>query len=225
MLSQIGRYYAQPRMSSVIYNGRTPSLFHSRESKDHLITTVGRLWDAGKNAALLSQDELPWPVCVVGSDKPPATENSFQKQQECCPGVQLLPQQNEEQLRELLGGTAIYAAVSRYEPFGLAPVEAALSGCAVLASDIESFRELWDDAAIFFRNNDPASLRQALNALTEDSNFRQSCAKRAYDHARKWFAADRMLHQYVDFYRTLMQQVERPAFFHDGNMTCKEISA
>ena len=43
----------------------------------------------------------------------------------------------------------VYAAPSLYEPFGLAPLQAALHGCALVLSDIGSFRELWDGCAEF----------------------------------------------------------------------------
>jgi len=206
MLNQIGRYYAQPTQASVIYNGRTPSLFCSSQTKDKLITTVGRLWDAGKNAALLLKEKMPWPVCVVGPDKQPGAEADSLGQHKSRLGVQFVSEQNEEQLSELLSRTAIYAAVSRYEPFGLAPVEAALSGCAIVASDIESFREIWGNAAVFFRNHDPAGLRDAVTRLAEDPVFRQICSRRAYDHARRWFTAERMVQQYVTLYTKLISE-------------------
>ena len=202
MLDQIGRYYAQPERGSVIYNGRTPSLFCSNHKKENLITTVGRLWDAGKNAGLLLKEKMPGPVCIVGSDRQPGSEAGIAYKSTSA--VRFLSQQNEEQLSELLGRTSIYAAVSRYEPFGLAPVEAALSGCAVVASDIESFREIWGNAAVFFRNNDPESLCDELSRLADDAIFRQICANRAYDHARRWFSAERMVEQYANLYRKLL---------------------
>lgn len=201
-LRQIERYYARPSLGSVIYNGRSPQLFRPSGPKEKLITTVGRLWDAGKNPDLLLQEEMPWPVCIVGSDKHPGSHDGFQRQQR--PDVQFLSQQNEEQMCELLSRTAIYAAVSRYEPFGLAPVEAALSGCAIVASGIESFRELWGNAAVFFRNNDAASLRLALTELAEDAAFRQSCADRACRHVRQWFSANHMVEQYLSLYKKLV---------------------
>ena len=49
----------------------------------------------------------------------------------------------EEDLLALFQESAIYLCTSRYEPFGLAPLEAALCGCAVVANDIESLREVW----------------------------------------------------------------------------------
>ena len=43
----------------------------------------------------------------------------------------------------------IFVSVSRYEPFGLAVLEAAHAGCALVLSDIPTFRELWQGAASF----------------------------------------------------------------------------
>ena len=206
MLDQIGRYYAQPERTAVIYNGRTSSLFHSDNTKENLITTVGRVWDTGKNTALLLKGKMPWPVCIVGSDTQPGSEAGIAEHYKSAPGVQFLRPQNEKELSGLLGRTAIYTAVSRYEPFGLAPVEAALSGCAVVASNIESFREIWGNAAVFFRNNDAESLGDALSRLTEDPAFRQICANRACDHARRWFSAERMVEQYANLYRELLPE-------------------
>ena len=206
MMEQVTRHHLQPARTAVIYNGRTPALFRADREKEKVVTTVGRLWDPGKNAAIFLREEMPWPVSIVGSEKQPGREEIAVEPQEKRLGVEFLPHQSQEQLRELLGRTAIYAAVSLYEPFGLAPVEAALSGCALVASHIEPFQELWGNAAVFFRNNDAGSLRQALTDLAEDADFRQSCSKRAYAHALRWFTAERMVQEYVNLYRKLVPQ-------------------
>ena len=204
MLRQIDHHYGHPALTSAIYNGRTASFFRTSETKDQAITSIGRVWDSGKNVALLLQEQLPWPVCIVGSDTQPGTENSSGQMLKSAPGVKFLPPQNEQQICDLLSRTAIYAAVSRYEPFGLAPVEAALSGCAIVASDLDSWRELWGTAALFFRNNDAGSLRETLVALVENPERRQLYAQRACDHARRWFTADRMVEEYLGFYNKLL---------------------
>ena len=46
---------------------------------------------------------------------------------------------------------AIFARPARYEPFGLAILEAAQAGCALVLGDIPSLRELWADAALLRR--------------------------------------------------------------------------
>src|SRR5213075_694716 len=82
--------------------------------------------------------------------------------------LRIAGEQSQAQLRQLYGRAAIYAATSRYEPFGLAPVEAALSRCAIVANDIPTFREIWGDDAIYFSTNDAASLAAAIRDLSED---------------------------------------------------------
>jgi glycogen synthase len=205
MLKQVTRYYAQPLRASVIHNGRTPSLFNPSQYKNKLITTIGRRWDEGKNTSLLARRPLPWPVSIAGADRHPGAKQESIK--EPCPsGVQFERPQSQEEICQLLSRTAIYAAVSRYEPFGLAPVEAALSGCAIVASDIESFCEIWGEAAVFFRNDDAESLCRVVTNLVKNPGLRQRYADRAYDHALHWFNADRMVRQYLDLYNQLWSE-------------------
>ena len=51
---------------------------------------------------------------------------------------------------------------SRYEGFGLPPVEAHDSGARVLCSDIECLKEICDDKVAYFRDGDVADLERAL---------------------------------------------------------------
>ena len=69
---------------------------------------------------------------------------------------------------------AVFTSLSRYEPFGLAVLEAAQAGCALVLSDIPTFRELWDCAAVFVQPDDPVALAGALQSLLRDSN---ECAR------------------------------------------------
>jgi len=82
-------------------------------------------------------------------------------------------------------------------------VEAALSRCALVAADIPSLRELWEGAAVFFRNNDAEALRLALELLMSDPALRKKYANLAYDHARRKFNAERMVESYMKLYRAL----------------------
>lgn len=203
MLDQIDRNYGKPQNGAVINNGRTPSLFNPHVSKEDTILTVGRLWDSGKNAALLLKEDMPAPVHIVGVDRHPEFHSSAFGAEELRDNIHLQPQQDENEMVQLFSRAAIYAATSRYEPFGLAPVEAALSRCAVVASDIPPFRELWGDAAVFFRSDDAADLRRVLDGLVRDFSLRQHYANRAYNHARAKFTAARMTDQYLELYNAL----------------------
>lgn len=204
MLDQIALHYGKPRRSSVVHNGRTPSLFNPHASKDDVAVSVGRLWDSGKNAGILLRGEMPLPIYIIGADRHPEFQSGAFTVEEIRPNVHLEPQQDEKQLSAVFSRAAIYAATSQYEPFGLAPLEAALSRCALVASDIPSFQELWEGAAVFFRNNDAQHLRETLEILARDPGLCRRHANLAYDRARRSFTAARMLDQYLELYRSLV---------------------
>jgi glycosyltransferase involved in cell wall biosynthesis len=204
MLKQVSRYHGRIERWSVIHNGRSPAFFNPHLTKDDLIVTVGRLWDRGKNASLLLQREMPAPVCIVGSDQHPESRGNAFPEKKASAGVQFAPQQDERELSRLFARASIYVATSCYEPFGLAPVEAALSRCAIVASDIPPLRELWEGAAIFFRSNDSASLHEKLEQLVKNRELRRTHGNLAYSHARQKFSANRMVDEYINFYKALV---------------------
>ena len=143
-------------------------------------------------------------VRIVGCDRHPEWQNNAFAAETVRPNIQLDPEQDERQIVQTLARAGIYAATSQYEPFGLAPVEAALSRCAIVASDIPSFRELWDGAAIFFRNNDEESLCAALERLRSSAGLRREQGNIAYRHARQHFSAERMVAGYKNLYHSLV---------------------
>src|SRR5262249_8172892 len=206
MMEQVSRYYVVPRHVEVIHNGRTPALFNAHMTKEDRIVTVGRVWDFGKNAGLLLRTHMPAPIFIVGSGREPQGAGEMFAVGDGT-NIHLEPQQDERQTVQPLGRAACHAALSQYEPFGLAPVEAALSRCALLASDIPSFRELWDGAAIFFRNNDAEALRLASELLIADPALRTKYSNLAYERARKKFSADGMVSRYMDLYPVLAPAV------------------
>ena len=204
MLAQISRHYGGINQGLIIHNGRTPTLFNPHLSKDELLVSVGRVWDRGKNVSLLLQREMPLPVCVVGSDKHPESQGRAFAERRFSPGIHFEPQQEEAQLSRMLARAAIYAATSCYEPFGLAPVEAAMSRCAIVASDIPPLRELWEGAAVFFRSQDVNSLYEAVEPLVKNRELRKKYSNLAYNHALRNFSASRMVEDYMNLYQTMV---------------------
>jgi len=100
--------------------------------------------------------------------------------------------QTESQLRSLYSKSTIFAATSRYEPTGLASIEAAFSRCALVANDTEVYRELWGDAALYFERNNADSLSEVLSQLDEDRELTRLYGTRAYNRARERFTARRI---------------------------------
>ena len=201
MLDVLEACYGRQRAARVIYNGRTPSLFNPDEprqndSRQSYAVSVGRLWDEGKQASLLTQLSGVMPIVVAGSGGDNAWSANLQ-----CRG-----QLSEAEMIDLLSKASVYVATSKYEPFGLAPLEAALSGCAIVANDIPSFREIWGEAALYFRANDANSLRELLLLVGANDDLRREYAYRAYRRACHHYTAEEMVTAYVRFYSALLER-------------------
>jgi glycogen synthase len=208
MLNRISATYIHPRRVEVVYPGRNPVFFNPYVSKDDCVLAVGRLVDANRQLSLLTQHAHPLPVCIVGSeqtmamplnpiraDVKVATEDS---------SVAIRGPQTEAQLRALYSRAAIYAATARYEPLGMPVLEAAFSRCAIVANDIPSYREMWGDAALYFRTNDASSLAAGIRQLNDDRSMRRAYAELAYARARERFTTKRMIDEYLHLYRNLI---------------------
>src|SRR3546814_9443647 len=74
---------------------------------------------------------------------------------------------DEGDMQRWLARAPIYVAPALYEPFGLGVVEAAQAGCALILSDIPSFRELWEGAAIFVDPHNPHAITAAIEILID----------------------------------------------------------
>jgi glycosyltransferase involved in cell wall biosynthesis len=207
MLDQVQRYYPRPARALVIHNGRTPQLFNPDGRKELKILTAGRLWDQGKNAGLMLAAEMPARVQIAGVGRDPGTPADGFVTAKAGANVDLLGPQDEDEMVRILSSAAIYVAPSRYEPFGLTPVEAALSRCALVLSDIPSLRELWEGAAVFFRNNDAHDLKQALDRLICEPHLREEYGDLGRNHALLRFQAARMIDGYLEIYKTLASTV------------------
>ncbi|HUO16014.1 MAG TPA: glycosyltransferase family 4 protein [Verrucomicrobiae bacterium] len=208
MLDRITACYGRPRRGVVIYPGRNPIFFNPYVSKDECVLAVGRLIDSSKQVFLLTQQSHPVPVCIVGAEQtvpmPRIPIRADVKLALDQTSVAIRGPQTEAQLRALYSRAAIYAATARYEPLSMPALEAAFSRCAIIANDIPSFREIWGDAALYFRTNDASSLAQSIRRLSEDRSLRRAYAELAYARARERFTTKRMIEDYLQLYRSLI---------------------
>jgi glycogen(starch) synthase len=210
MMDTIHSTYTLPLREAVIHSGRNPIYFNPYVDKDQSVLAVGRIWDAGKQVSLLTQHTHPLPVCIVGADSPvPPPKVPIRADVKLDLDnirIALRGPQTEAQLRTLYSRAAIYAATSRYEPFGMAALEAAFSRCAIIANDIPSFREIWGDAALYFHANDANSLADMIQRLSDDPEMCRNYANQAFQRAREHFTARRMIDEYMQLYQSLLQE-------------------
>lgn len=192
----------------VIYNGRSPALLNPYVPKESFALSVGRLWDSGKQSLLLCRPDLGMETILVGPTEHPVVKNAPLPRMA---GLNLPGRLSDIRVRQLFSFARLYVGTSRYEPFGLAPLEGALSRCALLLNDIPSFREIWGDAAIYFRTNDGDDLAGWTTRLAGDAELCRNFGAAAWRRARERYTAARMVQEYADLYQRIAGSVIEPA--------------
>lgn len=94
-------------------------------------------------------------------------------------------------LAGLYAGAACLVFPSRYEGFGLPPLEAMALGCPAIAADIPALREVCGDAALFCDPDDAGSLSSALARLRDEPGLRDSIVAKGLERSShyRWHKA------------------------------------
>jgi phosphatidyl-myo-inositol alpha-mannosyltransferase len=102
-------------------------------------------------------------------------------------GVRFVGRVAEDHKRELLASASILAVPNLGgESFGIVGLEGLASGCAVVASDLDAFRAVCADAAVYARTGDPVDLAAAINGLFSDPARRADLGARALRRSRQF---------------------------------------
>ncbi len=189
VLQDLSLDFTLPRGGMVIANGRDLPTPPAKPLKQLQAICAGRLWDAAKGLDLLENCDLPLPILVAGE-----TQFGDEPERALPSNVRLLGALPAAELQNRFLESAIYLCTSRYEPFGLAPLEAALCGCAIVARDLPSLREVWGDDALYFRN--AAGLTTQVRRLVENEAARTMLQERAGRRAAT-FTVKRMTEAYL----------------------------
>jgi glycosyltransferase involved in cell wall biosynthesis len=158
--------FAKPRV--IIPNGRTPTAA-APVGKERVVAGLGRFWDEAKNVAALQRiaSRSPWPVLLAGPGTP-------------------LGRLSPPAAAAFLARASIFASPARYEPFGLAALEAGQTGCALVLGDIPSLREVWGEAAVYVPPDDDEALLAALRDLCRSEDRRRELAASALRRAERY---------------------------------------
>ncbi len=202
MLSALETHYGALPRARVIPNGsaRIDTAATRHESLEPpFILSAGRTWDRAKNVESLCAvaPDLPWPVCVAGDAQSPDGQGPTFR------GILSLGRMAPERLFELMQLASLYVLPARYEPFGLSILEAAHAGCPLVLGDIDSLREVWDDAALFVAPDDTGALLATLRRVIADTPLRADLAARAMRRAAA-FSLRAMTDAYCDAYCALL---------------------
>ena len=200
----VQRCYRLPELPRTVHNGRTPLAVPTAAPHD-FVFTAGRLWDEGKNLGTIdaAAGALGVPVRAAGPLKGPnGAEVIFDN-------IHCLGSLGEEELGRWLSARPVFVSAALYEPFGLAVLEAAAAGCALILSDIPTFRELWDGIATFVPPRDERAFTDAIASLVGD-DFERAVQGRAAKERASRYRPDIMAAQMAALYRSLLPRVAGP---------------
>jgi glycosyltransferase involved in cell wall biosynthesis len=205
------RTYEAPR-PFVVRNGRAAPTAPADGPRERMVFTSGRLWDEGKNIAVLDAvaGRIAAPLEAAGPLQGPSGGPVTLHH------AQALGRLPPAELQAWLGRAAIFASAALYEPFGLGVLEAAQAGCALVLSDIPTFRELWDGAAVFAEPDDVEGFAALIDELLADAELTARLAREARARATRYSIAA-MTAGMLEIY-----SLRRPELFHAPRVEAAE---
>ena len=180
--------YGLQKVPRAVHNGRAAAVVPQEDDRlDPGVFTAGRLWDEAKGASVIdaAAGRMTKPLRAAGPLIGPNGARAMLSD------AVALGSLSAAEMAHALARRPVFCSAAFYEPFGLSVLEAAQAGCPLVLSDIPTFRELWDGAAVFTPAGDPAALAAALNALVPDEERRRALGAAARERAGT-YTADRM---------------------------------
>ncbi|MGN6270153.1 MAG: glycosyltransferase family 4 protein [Sphingomonas sp.] len=177
----VRHYYELPHAPLTVHNGRIAADAAPAARHDCALT-VGRLWDTVKQAELLdaAAARLAVPFHAAGAVTGPHGE------QVSLDHLHLLGELNAPEIAAALAAQPVFVSAASFEPFGLAVLEAAQAGCALVLSDIGTFRELWDGAALFVSEQTPDAYARAVEQVIGNEQQRRTLGEAAKARAERY---------------------------------------
>jgi glycosyltransferase involved in cell wall biosynthesis len=92
----------------------------------------------------------------------------------------------DHELRALYQHATCFVYPSRYEGFGLPPLEAMTCGCPVIVSRAASLPEVCGDAAIYCDPTNPADIARAMDQVLGDPQLQEELRGRSLERSRRF---------------------------------------
>ena len=201
MLNTIEKIYGPLKNSRVIWHGKNLHSYHT-DVKEKYIFSTGEIWDEARNIKLLldAARKIDYPIYISGKNdkitKKNVPENVF-----------FTGFLDVSKRADWLANAFIFLLPSRYEPFGYPFLEAAFSKCTLIGGDIESLREIWQDAMSYVKNT--GNVVEKVNELMENPELMYLNGQKAYEHARENYTLNKMVKHYFQLYNGLLSYSRR----------------
>ena len=109
---------------------------------------------------------------------------------------------DDNELASLYTHAEVLVYPSKYEGFGLPPLEAMTCGCPVVASNRTSIPEITGDAALRIDPDDADSIAAAIDRICDDGTYRTEMIRRGIERAQ-CFSWKRCVDSHLKLYESL----------------------
>jgi glycosyltransferase involved in cell wall biosynthesis len=201
----LAQVHAITRLMLVVHNG-LPCPAAQDIRRDPFVFAAGRLWDTAKNMTVLdaAAELMRFPVRVAGPCSAPGGQAVAFRH------LQVMGNLSSTDARATMASSSIFASPALYEPFGLAVLEAAQRATPLVLADIPTFRELWQDAAVFVSPHDAQAWAATLDSLMQDED-RRAALGQAGRHRAGLYTQDAMSAATAAIHRSLWPRARRAA--------------
>jgi glycosyltransferase involved in cell wall biosynthesis len=163
----------------------TPEIFCRRFGTFPFVLSVGRIEPRKNTLALIRAVRwLELPLVIAGEAPPGFERYEAECRRAAAPGTLWLGRldHHDPLLASAYAAARVFALPSWFETPGLAALEAALAGCALVITPYGSTREYFGDRALYARPHRPGEISRALARAWEDGPDPElaSCVKARY---------------------------------------------
>lgn len=119
--------------------------------------------------------------------------------------VQVTPYIQSDELNTIIRDSEAYIFPSLSEGFGIPGLNAMVAGVPVLASNIPTLQEVYQDAAIYFDPKDPADIADKVNILLKSPKIADGLIKKGFAQVKK-YSWQKMAKETLREYRSCLSE-------------------
>nr|WP_318539447.1 glycosyltransferase family 1 protein [Terribacillus saccharophilus] len=121
-------------------------------------------------------------IVIVGS----LSTKVFKQESITNSSIKRLGYVTDEELKALYKHAYLFIFPSKYEGFGLPPLEAMIQGTPVIAARSASIPEVLEDNAVYFDNTNPKELNEKINEIIQNEELQIILSQKGRVHADKF---------------------------------------
>ncbi|MEJ5283494.1 MAG: glycosyltransferase family 1 protein [Brevinematales bacterium] len=108
----------------------------------------------------------------------------------------------DEELVSIYKNARMLVLPSFYEGFGLPPLEAMTNDCPVILSEIEVFKEIYKDSAIYCNPENPVDIAEKISFLLENKDIIENLKQKGKEKVKE-FSIENIKQNYLKYLKSL----------------------